>query len=271
MAVRLEHSGNAPATTLTATLNAGATAFTVADGNGYPTGAVGPFIVTIGAGTASEEKIRCASRSGNGFTVASGGRGYDGTADTVHANASTVTHTFSATEADEANVAAVKLTGVGTVVDTTAAQELINKTITGATINDPTIVSPVIDALDTSSGLGAAWTAYTPTVTGWSLGNGTVTGRFKQIGKIVHAFIQVTAGSTTTFGTLSVSLPVAARATSHSGDTTMTDTSASAEYSAAALVNTVTTVRPFPALTATSPFSWASGDVVNISITYEAA
>lgn len=60
----------------------------------------------------------------------------------------------------------------------------------------------------------AAWTAYTPTWTGTTsnpaVGNGSITGAYLQIGKWVQFRIQVTFGSTTTFGTggLQFSLPV---------------------------------------------------------------
>jgi len=59
-----------------------------------------------------------------------------------------------------------------------------------------------------------AWTPYTPswtsTGTAPAIGNGTLTGAYVQIGKWVQFRIQVTFGSTTTFGTggLQVSLPV---------------------------------------------------------------
>lgn len=50
-----------------------------------------------------------------------------------------------------------------------------------------------------------AWASYTPTWatsgTGPSLGNGTLTGRWQQLGKTVHFRIKLTIGSTTTVGT----------------------------------------------------------------------
>lgn len=99
--MRREHTGNAKTTTLNGGISAGDTSFTVVDGTGYPTGSVGPFVVTIGADTASEEKILVTSRSGNVFNVSS--RGYDGSSAASHDNSSSVQHTFSAVEADEAN------------------------------------------------------------------------------------------------------------------------------------------------------------------------
>ena len=52
--------------------------------------------------------------------------------------------------------------------------------------------------------LGAGWTTYTPvwscSVTNPSLGNGSLTGAYKAIGKTVEFRLRFVAGSTTTFG-----------------------------------------------------------------------
>jgi hypothetical protein len=98
-----DYSGNAQATTLAGAISATATAINVADATGYPTGAVGPFVITIDAGLAGEEKVLCVSRTGNTLTVATGGRGFDGTTAGDHDNAASVQHTYSATDAREAN------------------------------------------------------------------------------------------------------------------------------------------------------------------------
>jgi hypothetical protein len=72
---------------------------------------------------------------------------------------------------------------------------------------------------DLVDGIEAAWTAYTPTWTGSgsnpAIGNGSVVGRYKRIGKTIIFRVIITAGSTTTFGTgnYSIGLPVAAHAT----------------------------------------------------------
>lgn len=70
--------------------------------------------------------------------------------------------------------------------------------------------------LITGSGTSlGAWTAYTPTWTGFTtnpvVGNGSIVGAYAQIGKIVIGRVLVTMGSTTTYGSgfYSLSLPVA--------------------------------------------------------------
>lgn len=99
---RYEHTGNAPATGLAAGINSTATSFTVLSGAGYPTGAVGLFVICLDPGTASEEKVLCSARSGTTFTVQAGGRGYDGTTAASHGSGSTnVTHVLSAAEIDD--------------------------------------------------------------------------------------------------------------------------------------------------------------------------
>jgi hypothetical protein len=75
-----------------------------------------------------------------------------------------------------------------------------------------------------------AWTAVT---TNPVLGNGTLTGRYVQIGKWVHLSIDLVMGSTTTYGSgsYSFSLPVNARTSSRIGVPGMlTDSSAGARY-----------------------------------------
>lgn len=75
------------------------------------------------------------------------------------------------------------------------------------------------DVQDEITAIRAAWTSYTPTWTVLSgtdpsIGNGTLTGRFKQrVDKSVTGTITLSAGTTTTLGsgTYLFSLPVAAR------------------------------------------------------------
>ncbi|MFF9285387.1 hypothetical protein [Streptomyces griseosporeus] len=60
-----------------------------------------------------------------------------------------------------------------------------------------------------------AWSSYTPTWTASTnpaIGNGTIVGRYMKIGRTVIGHINITAGSTTTFGSgaYNFSLPVAA-------------------------------------------------------------
>ena len=100
---RKEYAGGAAATTLSSSVTNVSTSITVADATNWPTGAIGPFWIRIGAGQSNEEKIKCSSRSGNVLTVATGGRGGDGTTAISHDPPETVEHLFVREDAEEAN------------------------------------------------------------------------------------------------------------------------------------------------------------------------
>lgn len=67
-----------------------------------------PFYVVIDRGLANEEKILCASRSGNTITVYDSGgvngRAADETNISAHSINAVIEHVFTATDADEANL-----------------------------------------------------------------------------------------------------------------------------------------------------------------------
>lgn len=139
---------------------------------------------------------------------------------------------------------------------------------------------------DLSSSNFGAWTAYTPTLggTGWALGDGTITGAYCQIGKIVFFRATFTFGSTSTAGTASptFTLPVNAVAGSlrYPVNSRFFDASASTVYVGAAHLGGATTVNVFStsaangattATNSTTPFAWTTSDVIYINGTYEAA
>jgi len=63
---------------------------------------------------------------------------------------------------------------------------------------------------DAMIGIQAAYSTYTPTWTGITVGNGTQAARYMQVGKNVHAYGRLTFGSTTTVTAVAhPSLPVA--------------------------------------------------------------
>lgn len=95
------YSGAAKATTLSGAVSAGATVINVVDATGWPTGAAGPFVITIDAGVTTEEKVLVSGRTGNSLTVSA--RGFDDTTASDHGNAARVEHTLSATDIREAN------------------------------------------------------------------------------------------------------------------------------------------------------------------------
>lgn len=130
----------------------------------------------------------------------------------------------------------------------------------------------------------SAYTAYTPTWTASgvapAIGNGTITGSYLQVGKLVHGLATLTFGSTTTFGTgsYSLSLPVAAAGSGFTpiGSVAMSDAGV-ATYMGAAQLTGGTTVQlstlasPIAAVTPTAPFTFGTGDLIIVNFTYQAA
>lgn len=132
-----------------------------------------------------------------------------------------------------------------------------------------------------------AWTAYTPTWTASgtapAIGNGTLSGRYARVNKLVLMSMRFTAGSTTTYGTgsYSFSLPITAVGPLGVpiGGANILDSSASGRYLGTSFIATTTTLQVLTQAAAgvsatvgqTSPMTWASGDDLQISGTYEAA
>lgn len=139
------------------------------------------------------------------------------------------------------------------------------------------------DILDALTG---AWTSYTPTwtasITPPVLNNGTLTGRYAQIGKLVFFSIELTVGSTSTVGAgaYSLSLPVTAVASGipQVVAALIQDTSATTtgHFPAAGVIGSGASTCSFnnvnQAVTAAFPQNpWATGDLLIVSGTYEAA
>lgn len=147
--MRRQYAGGAKPTTLAASLGGSTADLTISgtDFSNYPDGSVGPFYIVIDRNTVSEEKILCASRSGNTITVynsgLSNGRGSDGTSIISHNVGATVEHIFTATDADDANAHVNNTTSahgltIANVVTTNGTQTLSNKTISQSQITNLT-------------------------------------------------------------------------------------------------------------------------------------
>ncbi len=153
--MRRSYEGAAQAAQLTEDLGGSTSNLTIecSDLTNWPTGTGDrPFFVVIDRGKATEEKILCASRSGNVITVyddgITNGRGADDTSITAHATNAVIEHVFTATDADEANAhvnADANVHGVsGDIVGTTDTQTLTNKTLASPVINGGSLSSPTI-------------------------------------------------------------------------------------------------------------------------------
>jgi microcystin-dependent protein len=114
------------------------------DLTGWPLGAADgskPFFVSVGRGTATEEKILVTQRVGNTLIVntsLSGQRGADSTTARSHASGETIEHVITATDAEEANEhvnasqAVHGLPAGHDVVGRQTTQTLTGKTMSGA-------------------------------------------------------------------------------------------------------------------------------------------
>jgi hypothetical protein len=129
---------------------------------------------------------------------------------------------------------------------------------------------------------GGSYTAYTPTLTNITLGNGTVYARYIQIGKLVAVEFEFTMGSTSAMGTNpQFTLPITAALGQYrnAGVGTLQDAGTSNVpanpffvgttnvYIAA--LNTSGTYLNETAISATVPFTWTTNDRISVSVVYE--
>lgn len=160
---------------------------------------------------------------------------------------------------------------LNTTPRTWVASEIVTAAEMNAEIHDP------------FTAIQAAWTTYTPTLTGLTLGTGSSTvARYRQVGKTIDFFIQVTLGTGgAATGSITATLPVTALFMSwfardcngfHSA------TPATFDLVGVATSTAVLTIRvpgagaaAITATNATAPFTWASGDILTVQGRYEAA
>jgi hypothetical protein len=125
------------------------------------------------------------------------------------------------------------------------------------------------------------WEPYVPSLTNITQGNGVLSASFIQVGKFVTYRFGFTFGSTSVFtGTISFGVPVTPLDANWAGAAFLFDSSTAANRQPAILNGTTTSTQIHSAgiggggsgvVNATSPFTWAVGDVIKGSATYEAA
>ena len=135
-----------------------------------------------------------------------------------------------------------------------------------------------------------AWTAYTPTISSdtgtFSIGNGSITGRYKQLGKTVFFYIKLVYGSTSTPGNghWKFGLPVTAYNTNYQFSASILDNGVSwyggiGNGNYIGSTTSFAVITPSPTSTSTGwvpvgnggPFTWGDADNITISGSYEAA
>jgi hypothetical protein len=104
-----EFTGAAPLTQLDGGVGTTDTSCVLVNHVGYPDGSSGPFVLVLGRGLPTEEKVLCSGRSGGTVTISE--RGFDGTEPQAHDDGDPVWHALDAdamnflmTEADRIKV-----------------------------------------------------------------------------------------------------------------------------------------------------------------------
>ena len=154
-------------------------------------------------------------------------------------------------------------------------------------VNDPagTPGSKKVTLANLIKGLGAAWTAYTPTLTNITIGNGTLDFSYLQIGKLVIVRGKFTFGSTSSIsGLMTFSLPVTSVAAHNTfyQATGQIEDNGTTEYMATLTQETTTTVSVSAigtsgtygqrvSTSSTVPMTWATNDAFRVLFIYEAA
>ena len=139
----------------------------------------------------------------------------------------------------------------------------------------------------TATGLkySADWTAYTPTFTNFTVGNGSVTAEYLQVGKLVYVNFTISLGSTSSMSTGPFfTLPITARNVNqrYLGFVYIEDAGVANYSGVVEFRNNTTVTLKIPAvngtyfggptdLSATVPFTWGTNDFIQGSFTYGAA
>jgi hypothetical protein len=128
-------------------------------------------------------------------------------------------------------------------------------------------------------------TTYTPTFTNLTVGNGTLSAAYFQINNLVSVYVSVVFGSTTSIsGDVTVTLPIARAAAEvlRVSTVNLTDTGAAQVIGALLFPANLSTVIVrstqvsginviMQNLSATVPFTWGTGDILQFSAQYEVA
>ena len=157
-------------------------------------------------------------------------------------------------------------------------------------------LNDAVEALEAKVAVGATtlgtYTAYTPTISALTLGDGTLTSSYCRVNNFVHYFGKVAIGNTTAFlgGSFTITLPVNSDSTiaatngTSFGLFTFRDSSAATNYygvgrvgaGSASLIfveafNASGTYSSGTNITSTVPMTWASTDVLSWNLYYKAA
>jgi hypothetical protein len=249
---------------LLAQIEQGAVGATGPSGPGGATGAAG----ATGSGSTGATGTQGPTGPGGGATGATGSVGSAGSAGATGASGASVTGATGSTGPLGPTGPGGGATGATGTAGTAGA--------VGATG-----VAGAVGATGAGGSGAPGWTAYTPTWTCSSgtnpaIGNGTLTGRYWQLGATVYVRIFMQSGSTTTYGTGNwlFALPVSSSASGNSQGF-LGYAVAGADYQITSVIVAGGSVL-YPsdatgALSATVPFTWASGNSLWFEGFYESS
>jgi hypothetical protein len=153
-------------------------------------------------------------------------------------------------------------------------------------------INDAVEALEAKVAIGntvlGTYTAYTPTLTGITLGNGTITGQYARVNNLVHVTGTLTLGSTSAVtGTATISAPVNIDSSMSAGAfplgiASLNDVSSGAFNQLELLYASATEFRiratnsagsyaVLVAISSTIPLTWATGGILTWNVTYRAA
>ncbi len=182
--MRQSYAGSAPQTNLSSGALSTDTTLNMAVPSGYPNAAIGPFVIVIDRGGANEEKVLIQSYTTTTMSVATGGRGYDGTTATAHQSGETVNHCIDSLTINQVNLLANSLgtvtpapvtpgnSGAGGVSTTGAAADHVHQVAGWGTAANISTSTPGDSASAGASGLYCD-AAHAHAVPGSSGGGGT--------------------------------------------------------------------------------------------------
>lgn len=116
-----------------------------------------------------------------------------------------------------------------------------------------------------------AWTTYTPGALNITVGNGTLTGKYLRIGKLVSYRAAFTLGSTSAIASDASIAPPSTASGNYVGSAYYIDASTSNYYIGFTKNNYLGYQGVFGYVAAAVPFTWATGDVIYVSAVYEEA
>ena len=151
-------SGVATETALIAPISAIDTTLSITLGTGASYPSSGSFYIVVDLGLSTEEKILCSAQAANTLTVATGGRGADGTPATAHAVGASVKHVIAAVDLSEANRAVNRTVGQITAVGELLVGDALNSLNNLA----PGANNTVLVADSTVTGVGLKYTTLGP-------------------------------------------------------------------------------------------------------------